>query len=182
MRREGAVTGAEADQLVEACRPLPVRPWEYEEHDYMTNVLLTVLDLQMKNVTVERSIRHYRDHRWKEIRTLEDLEGLLGRFPDDKQGNRQVARYLWGNDHWTRAGWLRGLAVFLAVENLRTQDELRAWAGRSDYKEDFAGRVRYLGPAAYHWLVMRLVTRSSPTCTCAGLWRTWSASRAPTES
>lgn len=154
--REGAVTEAEADWLVEACGPLPVRPWEYEEHDYMTNVLLTVLDLQMNNITVERSIRHYRDHRWNEIRTLEHLEGLLGRFPDDKEGNRQVARYLWGNDHWTRAGWLRGLAVFLAEENLRTQDELRAWAARSDYREDFAGRVRYLGPAAYHWLVMRL--------------------------
>lgn len=154
--RQSAVTEAEAGQLVEACRPLRVRPWEYEEHDYMTNVLLTVLDLQMNNVTVERSIRHYRDHRWNEIRTLPHLEDLLGRFPDDKEGNRQVARYLWGNDHWTRAGWLRGLAVFLAAENLRTQDELRAWARRSDYREDFAGRVRYLGPAAYHWLVMRL--------------------------
>lgn len=153
---EGAVTEAEAGRLVEACRPLPTRPWEYEEHDYMTNVLLTVLDLQMRNVTVERSIRHYRDCRWNEIRTLDHLEDLLGRFPDDKEGNRQVARYLWGNDHWTRAGWLRGLAVFLAAENLRTQDELRAWARRSDYQKDFAGRVRYLGPAAYHWLVMRL--------------------------
>jgi hypothetical protein len=58
--REGAVTEAEADHLVEACGPLPVRRWEYEEHDYMTNVLVTVLDLQMNNVTVERSIRHYR--------------------------------------------------------------------------------------------------------------------------
>jgi hypothetical protein len=155
---EGAMTEveAEADRLVEACRPLPTRQWKYEEHDYMTNVLLTVLDLQMRNVTVERSIRHYRDCRWTEIRTLEHLEDLLGRFPDDKEGNRQVAQYLWGNDHWTRAGWLRGLAVFLAVENLRTNDALRAWAQRSDYQKDFAGRVRYLGPAAYHWLVMRL--------------------------
>jgi hypothetical protein len=155
-RSEDAVTEAEAGRLVEACRPLPTRPWEYEEHDYMTNVLLTVLDLQMHNVTVERSIRHYRDFRWNEIRALDHLEDLLGRFPEDKEGNRQVARYLWGNDHWTRAGWLRGLAVFLAAENLRTQGELRAWAWRSDYQKDFAGRVRYLGPAAYHWLVMRL--------------------------
>jgi hypothetical protein len=67
----GAVTEAEADRLVEACVPLPVRPWEYEEHDYMINVLLTVLDLQMHNVTVERSIRHYRECWWNEIRTLE---------------------------------------------------------------------------------------------------------------
>jgi hypothetical protein len=33
---EGAVTDAEAGRLAEACRPLPVRPWEYEEHDYTT--------------------------------------------------------------------------------------------------------------------------------------------------
>jgi hypothetical protein len=66
---EGAVTEAEVGRLVEACRPLPTRKWEYEEHDYVTNVLLTVLDLQMRNVTVERSIRHYRDFRWDEVRT-----------------------------------------------------------------------------------------------------------------
>ncbi len=153
-----AAAGAEADVglLVEACRSLPVRRWGYEEHDYITNVLLTVLDLMMRNAAVERSIRYYREHRWHEVRTLDDLEALLGRHADDREGNRQVARYLWGNDHWTRAGWLRGLATFLATENLRTQEQLRLWAHRSDYKKDFAGRVPYLGPAAYNWLAMRL--------------------------
>jgi hypothetical protein len=122
----------------------------------MTNVLSTVLDLQMRNVTVERSIAYYRDHRSHQINTLDDLEHLLARFPDDKEGNRKIAQYLWGNNHWTRAGWLRGFAAFLAAEDLRTQAELRDWAQRSDYQKDFAGRVSNLGPAAYHWLVMRL--------------------------
>jgi len=153
---EGAVTEAEIGLLVEACRSLPTRPWEYEEHDYVTNVLLTVLNLQMRNATVERSIAHYRAHRWDEVNTLNDLEDLLARFPDDKEGNTQIARYLWGNNHWTRAGWLRGFVVFLAAENLRTRHELRDWARRSDYHKDFAGRVPHLGPAAHHWLVMRL--------------------------
>jgi hypothetical protein len=35
----------------------------------MTNVLLTVLDLQMHNVAVNNSILHYRANRWDEIRS-----------------------------------------------------------------------------------------------------------------
>jgi hypothetical protein len=152
----GTATSDDICRLADACRSLPLRPWDYEEHDYMTNVLLTVLDLMMRNVTVERSISYYKEQRWQEVRTLDDLEALLGRHPHDKEGNRQIARYLWGNDHWTRVGWLRGLAAFLVREDLRTQEQLRYWAHRSDYKKDFAGRVPYLGPAAYRWLLMRL--------------------------
>jgi hypothetical protein len=150
------VTDDEIGRLAEASRSLAVSPWQHEERDYITNVLVTVLDLQMNTVTVERSLQHFRDHRWGEIRTLDQLAGLLHRFPDDKEGNRQLARYLWGNNHWTRAGRLRPLAAFLAEEHLLTQDELRAWARRSDYQQDFAGRVPGLGPAAYQSLLMRL--------------------------
>jgi hypothetical protein len=150
------VTDDEIGLLAEACRSLPERPWKHEERDYVTNVLVTVLDLQMNTVTVERSIQHYRDHRWGELRTLDQLAGLLRRFPDDKEGNRQLARYLWGNNLWTRAGRLRPLAAFLAGEQLQTQADLRAWARRSDYQRDFAGRVPGLGPAAYQSLLMRL--------------------------
>jgi hypothetical protein len=35
------------------------------------------------------------------------------------------------------------------------QDRLRQWAISSDFKRDFAGRVKGLGPAVYQWLVMR---------------------------
>jgi hypothetical protein len=154
--RASIVTEAELELLAAACRQLEVRPWPYEEHDYITNVLLTVLDLQMHNVAVERSIRYYRDHRRDDIATLHQLEDLLARFHDDREGNRQVATYLWGNDLWTRASWLRGLAAFLVSNGLLTQDDLRTWAGTSDYKRDFEGRVPYLGLAAYQWLVMRL--------------------------
>jgi hypothetical protein len=150
------VSAAAMDRLVDACRSLPVRDYGYEQHDYMTNVLLTVLDLQMHNRVVERSTRHYWDQRQEQVRTLDDLGGLLARFPDDQEGNRAVARYLWGNDHWMRVHWLRGFARFLAEEDLRTQQALTEWARRSDYDRDFAGRVKYLGPAAYRWLVMRL--------------------------
>jgi hypothetical protein len=149
-------TEGEIARLTQASRSLPAGSWQHEEHDYVTNLLVTVLDLQMNNATVERSIKYFRDHRWDEVRTLDQLADVLDRFPDDKDGNLQLARYLWGNNHWTRAGRLRLLAAFLAEDHLRTQDELRAWARRSDYQKDFAGRVPGLGPAAYQSLLMRL--------------------------
>jgi hypothetical protein len=132
------VTGAELDRLEDACRPLVVSEYRYEQHDYLTNVLLTVLDLQMHNRT--QSIRHYLDRRYEQVRTLDDLEELLAGFPDDRDGNTAVARYLWGNNHWVRAGWLRGLARFLAEENLRTQEALTLWARRSDRRLGHSAR------------------------------------------
>jgi hypothetical protein len=146
-RSEAAVTEAEAGLLVEACRPLPTRAWEYEEHDYMTNVLLTVLDLQMHNVTVERSIRHYRDCRWNEIRTLDHLEDLLGRFPDDKEGNRQVSRYLWGTTTGRgRAGsaglpcsWPRRICGLKMSSGPRRVDTVKPDVHLRRYVEDVVG-------------------------------------------
>jgi hypothetical protein len=35
------------------------------------------------------------------------------------------------------------------------QESLKAWAHRSDFRTDFEGRVKGLGPAVYQWLVMR---------------------------
>jgi hypothetical protein len=34
-------------------------------------------------------------------------------------------------------------------------ESLRAWAHASEFKRDFAGQVKGLGPAVYQWLVMR---------------------------
>lgn len=84
------------------------------------------------------------------------MQGLLAQFSDDRDGNSRVAQYLWGNNHWVRVQWLRGLVCFLADEGLQSQEALKAWAERSDYEKDFKGRVKFLGPAAYRWLLMRL--------------------------
>jgi len=143
-------------RLVEACRSVPMSAGDYQQHDYITNVLLTVLDLQMHNVAVNNSIQHYWDHRWGEIRTLADLEVLLVRHPNDHDGNRAISQYLWGNNYGNRVEWLRGLVSFLRAEGLATEEELESWARTSDFHRDFEGRAKYLGIAAYQWLVMRL--------------------------
>jgi hypothetical protein len=48
------------------------------------------------------------------------LDHLSARFPNDGEGNRLVAQHLWGNNHWKRVEWLRGLVRFLAEQNLTT--------------------------------------------------------------
>lgn len=150
------ITPAELDRLVEAAAAIPKAEGDYMEEDYLTNVLITVLDLQMQTSVVNRSIHHYREQRRDEIRTLKDLQALLARHPDDQDGNRDVAQYLWGTNHWKRVVWLRGLVVFLDAENLTSMDALKAWAARSEFHRDFEGRAKFLGIAAYQSLVMRL--------------------------
>jgi len=84
------VTDEEFERLVAECRRLLPAEGGYTEDDfgpyddYITNVLLTVLDLQMHNVAVDNSIRYYWNHRWHEIRQLAELRAVLDRFPDTR--------------------------------------------------------------------------------------------------
>jgi hypothetical protein len=124
--------------------------------DYITNLLLTVLDLQLQNPIVNKAIQHYRSNRWDEIRTLEDIERALDRFPENLEGNRAAAKYLWGYLYGARLGRLRGLVRWARETGLTDQDHLRRWAHQSEFERDFRGRVKGLNIAAYCWLVMRL--------------------------
>jgi len=150
------VLDPELELLVEACSAVPQVSGDYQQPDYITNVLLTVLDLRMHNVAVDNSIRHYWNNRWDDIRTIDQLQDVLARHPDDRQGNRAVAQYLWGNNHWMRIEWLRGFVPFLVDNGLASQEALREWAHRSDFHRDFEGRVKNLGINAYKWLTPRL--------------------------
>lgn len=78
----------------------------------------------------------------------------MSRFPDDQEGNRELAIYLWGNRHWRRAHELRGLAAYFRERDVSDLASLQDWAARSK-PEDFLGHIKGLGPAVYRWLVMR---------------------------
>ena len=144
------------DRLVAACRRLPATQADFlHVDDLVTNLLLTVLDLQLQTATVERALAHYRAKRWDAVRSMQDLQALLDRFPDDQAGNTALAEHLWGYRLWTRAGLLRGLVQYFAARGVRSQADLAAWAASSEYERDFAGQVKGLGLAAYSSLVMR---------------------------
>lgn len=124
---------SEFNRLVEGCRALPPSQ-DYSEDDYIRNVFLTVLDFQMVGQAVKNAIPYYETHHWSRIRNHQDLVAELAKFPDDEMGNRRLARHFWGNEHWVRAAPLRNLVDFLQGIGATTQDRLRDWVTKSDFR------------------------------------------------
>lgn len=149
------LNSSDVAKVVEASQVLPAAEGVYLETDFITNLMATVIDFNFQTTAVERAISHYKTERWDEIRTLDDLEAVMARYPDDKAGNTDLAIYLWGYKRWDRAEILRNLATFFRGEGVVDQPSLRAWAHRAEFSRDFEGRVRGLGPAVFQWLVMR---------------------------
>ena len=106
------ITQQEYDLILRKCKEIPPARGVYLIHDYIENLLLTVLDFQMHNVGVEKAIAYYRNNRSGEIRTLDDLKCFLSKYTDDKEGNTSAAQYIWGNKHWTRVSLLRKLVAY----------------------------------------------------------------------
>ena len=141
--------------LVERCRVLPPAQEDYYEGDYITNLLLTVLDFRMGGHTINNAIDHYKKRCWKQIRTLDQLEDLLSRHPDNPDGNTKIALHLWRYRLWTRIVLLRRLTAYFRSIEVTSQDKLSRWAWSSDYERDFKGKIPGMGLAIYKWLVMR---------------------------
>lgn len=146
---------AEFQRVLECCSELAPAREDYRVSDYITNLLLTVLDFQLKTEIVRKAHDFYQQHRHSEIRTHDELKHLLGQYADDKEGNTAVAVYLWGYRYWNRVGLLRGLVAFFETIGVKTQDQLVVWAATSKFDRDFQGKVPGLGYAVYNWLVMR---------------------------
>lgn len=149
------ISDADVERVARAAGGLPPAQSVYIEEDFVMNLLETVLDYMLQTPVVVKALEHFRDNRWDEVRTLDDLAAVVGRYPDDEDGNKELARYLWGYNLWTRAHQLRGLATFFRGIGVVDQDGLRSWAHASEFRRDFEGRVKGLGPAVYQWLVMR---------------------------
>src|SRR5689334_8705152 len=140
------ITSSDVDLMMKRCSQVPRTANEYVARDFVCAVLETVLDFQMHTTAVKAASKYFVDNRWDEVRTLADLQDVLARWPDDKEGNTKAAQFLWDNRHWTRVHMLRGLADFLESEDINSLETLQAWAARSDFKRDFEGRVKGLGP------------------------------------
>ena len=142
-------------KLLEACRALPPAHRDYLDEDYVRNLMRTVLDPRMQTAMVAKAIEHF-NAQWQDRRpTLDDLEAILARFPDDHDGNVAMAQELWGYKHWTRAAMLRHLVEFFKSIGVTDEPSLRSWAQTASFADDFEGRVEGLGPTSFQWLVMR---------------------------
>ena len=143
------------ERLASAARHLAPSTSVYLEEDFVMNLLETVLDYMLQTEVVVKALERFREIRWDEIRTLDDLERLMARFAEDQAGNTALAQHLWGYNFWTRAQQLRDLARYFRSIGVIDQERLKQWALTSTFKKDFEGRVKGLGPAVYQWLVMR---------------------------
>jgi hypothetical protein len=148
-------TEADIKRVVAAGRALPPAAASYLEDDFVMNLLETVLDYMLQTTVVVAALEYFRTNRWEQIRTLDDIEEVVGRYAEDQRGNTALAVHLWGYRLWTRAQQLRDLARYFRSIGVIDSETLRSWAMTSDFKRDFAGRVKGLGPAVYQWLVMR---------------------------
>ena len=149
------LTDAELDALEHAAARIPLTSFEFVADDYVIALFDTVLDYQNQAAAIEKAVDHYRANHYREIRTLDDLEAVFERFRPDRDGNDELAQYLWGNHHWRRAGELRGIAAYFRERNVTTLRRLRTWATQSQ-QEDFVGHIKGLGPAVYRSLAMRM--------------------------
>jgi hypothetical protein len=142
-------------RVADAARALPPVAGAYIEEDFVLNLLETVLDYQMQTPVVVKALAYFRESRSREVRTLDELDAVLARFADDQEGNTALALHLWNYSFWTRAQQLRGLASYFRSIGVVDAESLKAWALASEFRRDFEGRVKGLGPAVYQWLVMR---------------------------
>ena len=149
------ISDEDVRRIAEAGAELPAAEGVYIEDDFVTNLMATVIDYQTQSIVVERAIVHYKENRWDEIRTLEDLKRTFDNFDDSRDGDTALAQHLWGYNMWTRAEQLRGLARYLESVGVTDQEALRKWAETSNFEKDFQGQVKGLGPAVYQWLIMR---------------------------
>ena len=149
------ISSSELDAIVQQCGTVRRTTNQYVAKDFVCALLETVLDFQMHTTAVKSASKYFIDNRWDDVRTLANLQNCLARWPDDKDGNTKIAQFLWGNNHWTRVHMLRGLADFFESQSVDSLEALQAWAARSDFKRDFEGKIKGLGPAVYHWLIMR---------------------------
>jgi hypothetical protein len=141
--------------LVESCGSLPAPRGDYAIQDFISILILTVLDYQLHNTVVDRAHTHFRKLHAPGLPTITSLSDYLSSFPDSKEGNTAAALALWNYKHWTRLAQLRRLVSYFQSIDISDKESLRRWAEKADFKRDFKGRVKGLGPAVFQWLVMR---------------------------
>jgi hypothetical protein len=98
----------------------------------------------------EHNVQHEHD-----IHTHEQLQDALNVYPDSEDGNKAAAQFFWGNNHWTRIELLRRFLPFLSSVGATDQPSLHAWAKQADFERDFKGKVKGMGIAVFHWLLLR---------------------------
>jgi hypothetical protein len=131
--RDMSLSKEELEKLRTEYQKLPEGK-NYRTNDYFFNLFITVLDFQMKSAVVDSSLGFYKEYLWSEIRTHEALAELMSSYPNTKGGNMHLAKYLWNNNHWSRAKFLRELLKYFGERNVWGMKALSTWNWGHVYK------------------------------------------------
>jgi hypothetical protein len=142
-------------RVLAKCRDLPPIDGDYRRDDYVENLLITVLDFQLRGVIVARAMDYYRQHAKKTVADFNGLKALLATHPDTQQGNLEIARALWGYRYWNRAELLRRFVKYFELRGVTTQEQLKRWASTANFERDFKGQIKGTGRAIFHGIVIR---------------------------
>ncbi len=151
------LTPEQFQQLLIATANLPFIRQQRQPTSYLSDVLETVLNFQMQEPVVVKALQYFEHNVQQQhgIHTHEQLQDALNIYPDTEEGNKAAAQFFWGNNHWTRIELLRRFLPFLASIGVTDQPSLHTWAKQADFERDFKGRVKGMGIAVFHWLLLR---------------------------
>ncbi len=152
-----ALTQVELRMLRTQCNKLEDGP-DYRIDDYVTNLLNTVLDFQMKERPIASAMKHYEQNHG--YRTHKKLRSFVESFKNTKPGNLALANSLWNNNHWTRAKFLKMLLRKFENRGIKGQESLKKWISEAEFEKDVKGQFRTkehsIGIALFQWLRLRL--------------------------
>jgi len=152
-----ALTKREIQKLRTQCNKLEDGP-DYRINDYVSNLMNTVLDFQMKVGPVESAVEYYEENHG--YRTHKKLKAFIDSFPNTKNGNLKLANTMWNNNHWTRAKFLRMLLYEFESRGIKGQQSLKKWVSSADFEKDIKGKFKTkehsIGIALFQWLRLRL--------------------------
>jgi len=151
-----ALTPEEMVLLRKACDQLDDGP-DYRCKDYVTNLLNMALDFRMRTKAVDTAVNYFNDtHGAKNHGRVKEL---LAMYPNTKEGNQSLAKFLWNNNHWTRAKFLRKIIECLEERGVKDQESLESWVMKADFKRDVKGQFRTeehsIGYTLFQWLQLR---------------------------
>lgn len=152
-----ALTGREIQKLRTQCNRLEDGP-DYRIDDYVKNLLNTVLDFQMQSEIVNAAMSYYEERHG--YRTHKKLKEVLNGFPNTQKGNLRLANFIWNNNHWTRAKFLRKIIDVFEEKGIKGQQSLKQWVENADFETDVKGQFKTdehsIGYALFHWLQLRV--------------------------
>lgn len=150
------LTPDEMARLRKVCDELEDGP-DYRCDDYVDNLLNTALDFYMRSESAAKAISYSK--RTHGIENHQQVKNVLAKYPNTKEGNRSLARFLWNNDHWSRAKFLRKIVQFFDERGVTDQQGLEAWVHGADFDRDMKNQLKTdehsIGYTLFQWLRVR---------------------------